>query len=336
MLAAGRSHDVPEEHFGPVEGRGILVVDRYKAYQAIDKVKSGLIVLAFCWAHVRRDFLTMARSWPDQEAWALDWVEQIGALYHLNDERLKVRDDAAAFAVADGALRAAVTAFGERGEAELRSSGPASGAAEGAGEPGQPLDGPDGVRRAPRGADGQQHGGAIGTRPGGGSEELLRQRVGVERPTGGDAVLAVPDAVPVGPEPAAVADGVPGSVCRSRGPRDRRTWTDSCRGTSARSKDGRGAVRMRSRRRTHRSPVAWSRSDEEFQSQTPRPAWDAAWDRVRAERKQAGLPNTYPLERRNLSGEEVTLSRGCRPLVTRDACPGRILLAEQQVLSVLS
>ena len=50
---------------------------------------------------------------------------------------------------------------------------------------------------------------------------------------------------------------------------------------------------MRARRRTHHSPVAWSRSDEEFQSQTPRPAWDAAWDRVRAERKQAGLPNTY-------------------------------------------
>ena len=50
---------------------------------------------------------------------------------------------------------------------------------------------------------------------------------------------------------------------------------------------------MRARRRTHHSHVALSRSDEEFQSQTPRPAWDAAWDRVRAERKQTGLPNTY-------------------------------------------
>ena len=58
---------------------------------------------------------------------------------------------------------------------------------------------------------------------------------------------------------------------------------------------------MRSRRRTHHSHVAWSGSDEEFQSQTPQPAWDAAWDRVRAERKQAGLPNAYrsaALERR--------------------------------------
>jgi transposase len=123
VLAAGRSHDVPEEHFGPVTGPGILVVDRYKAYPAIDKVKSGLIVLAFCWAHVRRDFLTVARSWPDQDAWALGWVEQIGTLYHLNDERLKVRRDAAAFAVTDGALRAAVTAFGERGRSELREAG---------------------------------------------------------------------------------------------------------------------------------------------------------------------------------------------------------------------
>jgi transposase len=122
VLAAGRSHDVPEEHFGPVEGRGILVVDRYKAYQAVDKVQSGLIVLAFCWAHVRRDFLRVAQSWPDQDAWALDWVEQIGRLYHLNDERLKVRHDAAAFAVADATLRAAVTAFGERGQSELRAA----------------------------------------------------------------------------------------------------------------------------------------------------------------------------------------------------------------------
>jgi transposase len=123
VLAAGRAHDVPEAHFGPVEGPGILVVDRYKAYQAVDKVKSGLIVLAFCWAHVRRDFLTVARSWPDQEAWALGWVERIGALYQLNDARLKVRADAAAFATADGALRAAVTAFGTRGEAELGEPG---------------------------------------------------------------------------------------------------------------------------------------------------------------------------------------------------------------------
>jgi transposase len=77
VLTQGRAHDVPEQYLGP-QAQGIMVVDRYKAYQAIDQVKKGLIVLAFCWAHVRRDFVTVARTWPEQEGWALGWVERIG------------------------------------------------------------------------------------------------------------------------------------------------------------------------------------------------------------------------------------------------------------------
>lgn len=96
LLAAGRAHDVPEEHFGPVEG-GILVVDRYKAYQAIDKVKSGLIILAFCWWHQRRDFLEVGRSWPQEQEWAWGWVARIGELYHLNARRLELREDSEGF-----------------------------------------------------------------------------------------------------------------------------------------------------------------------------------------------------------------------------------------------
>jgi transposase len=118
VLAAGRAHDVPEEHLGP-DARGIMVVDRYKAYQVIDQVKRGLIVLAFCWAHVRRDFLAVARTWSDQESWALAWLEGIGKVYALNDARLEVQQDPAAFAAADAALRGAVTALGTQGEAEL-------------------------------------------------------------------------------------------------------------------------------------------------------------------------------------------------------------------------
>jgi transposase len=118
VLAAGRAHDVPEEHLGP-DARGIMVVDRYKAYQIIAQVKRGLVVLAFCWAHVRRDFLAVARTWPDQERWALAWVEGIGRLYALNDTRLAVRLDPQAFADADAALRGAVTALAAQGEAEL-------------------------------------------------------------------------------------------------------------------------------------------------------------------------------------------------------------------------
>ena len=118
VLAQGRAHDVPEDYLGP-QAQGIMVVDRYKAYQAIAQVKQGLIVLAFCWAHVRRDFLTVARSWPEQEGWALGWVEHIGAVYRLNDARRAAREDPAAFAAADVPLRAAVAALGKQGEAAL-------------------------------------------------------------------------------------------------------------------------------------------------------------------------------------------------------------------------
>src|SRR5262245_49199590 len=120
VLAQGRAHDVPEDYLGP-DAQGILVVDRYKAYQAIDQVKQGLIVLAFCWAHVRRDFVSVARTWPDQEGWALGWIERIGQLYRLNDERRAVLKQAEAFAAADGRLRQAVTALGQQGETELAS-----------------------------------------------------------------------------------------------------------------------------------------------------------------------------------------------------------------------
>jgi transposase len=118
VLAAGRAHAVPEEHLG-LDAQGILVVDRYKAYQVIEQVKKGQVVLAFCWAHVRRDFVAVARTWPEQQGWALAWLEGIGQLYALNDARRAVRHDPAAFASADATLRGAVLALAAQGEAEL-------------------------------------------------------------------------------------------------------------------------------------------------------------------------------------------------------------------------
>jgi transposase len=119
LLASGRAHDVPEEHLGPVE-EGILVVDRYAAYKALAQVKDGRITLAFCWSHVRRDFVEAARDWPLLQNWGLDWVQRIGAVYHANNARLAVRDQAAALALADQALRQQVTALEQQAAAELR------------------------------------------------------------------------------------------------------------------------------------------------------------------------------------------------------------------------
>lgn len=118
VLSPGRSHAVPEEHFGPVE-EGTLVVDRYAAYQAMAQVKDGTLVLAFCWAHVRRDFLAVARSWPDQEAWALEWIERIGGLYACNDRRLETPRPSPQFTAWDHAVRQCVTALAQQRDDEL-------------------------------------------------------------------------------------------------------------------------------------------------------------------------------------------------------------------------
>lgn len=121
VLDPGRAHDVPEDHLGEA-ATGILSVDRYSAYKAMKQVKNGQIILAFCWAHQRRDFLGIARDWPTQETWALEWVALIGELYHLNDRRLELREETEGFDQRDRDLRTAVTAFEMRFQAELSAA----------------------------------------------------------------------------------------------------------------------------------------------------------------------------------------------------------------------
>jgi transposase len=117
-LEASRSHTVPEDHFR-AESRGVLVVDRYSAYKAMSWVKDGVLVLAFCWAHVRRDFIRVGKGWPELKTWALQWLRRIRVLYRLNDRRLAVQKDAAAFGEADGRLRQAVAEMKTEMETEL-------------------------------------------------------------------------------------------------------------------------------------------------------------------------------------------------------------------------
>jgi transposase len=119
VLDQGRAHDVPEEHLGSVK-EGILSVDRYSAYKAMKQVKEGLILLAFCWAHVRRDFFGVARSWPSEEQWALAWVERIGLLYKDNDARLEaLQGKPETFDELDGQLRQRVEQMAQQAEQEL-------------------------------------------------------------------------------------------------------------------------------------------------------------------------------------------------------------------------
>ncbi len=80
LLDASRSHTVPENHFRAAS-RGVLVVDRYAAYKAMIWVRDGVLVLAYCWAHVRRDFIRVGKGWPELKTWALEWLGRIRVLY---------------------------------------------------------------------------------------------------------------------------------------------------------------------------------------------------------------------------------------------------------------
>ncbi len=84
-----RSAAVPGAHFAGVQADQIIIVcDRYSAYKKLARLAAN-ILLAFCWAHVRRDFLDAGRGFAELEPWALQWRARIGALYHLNRLRLE-------------------------------------------------------------------------------------------------------------------------------------------------------------------------------------------------------------------------------------------------------
>ena len=84
-----RSAAGPGAHFaGLQQDQVIIVCDRYSAYKKLARLALN-ILLAFCWAHVRRDFLKAGRAFPELEPWALEWKARIGTLYHLNALRLQ-------------------------------------------------------------------------------------------------------------------------------------------------------------------------------------------------------------------------------------------------------
>ena len=88
-------------------------------------VKDGLILLAFCWAHVGRDFLEAARSWPTEEDWALGWVGRVGQLYQDNAARLRASGHKpAAFAAAGGQPRQHVERMAAQAQQELADPQP--------------------------------------------------------------------------------------------------------------------------------------------------------------------------------------------------------------------
>jgi len=118
VLDPSRSHDVPQSNF-PDDVQGVLMVDRYSSYKAMEQVKEGNLVLAFCWAHVRRDFVRVGKGYPELTQWALGWLRQIRELYHLNRERLQHALGTPEFIATDALLREHVNSMAAQRDTEL-------------------------------------------------------------------------------------------------------------------------------------------------------------------------------------------------------------------------
>lgn len=110
-MASSRSHAVVLEHLG-TKAVGILSVDRASMYKAY-VIKAKEVVLAFCWAHLRRDFLKAQLEYPACAAWSDAYIQRIGNLYHLNERRCSgVRG-------AEATLRKAVQRFYDQVQQDL-------------------------------------------------------------------------------------------------------------------------------------------------------------------------------------------------------------------------
>jgi transposase len=102
--------------------------DRYSSYKRLAKDIPALM-LAFCWAHVRRDFIDAARRYPEEKVWMFEWVDTIRGLYRINRQRIAQWDKEAdldeqspAFAKHHQALIEALEGMEERRDECLRQS----------------------------------------------------------------------------------------------------------------------------------------------------------------------------------------------------------------------
>jgi len=72
-----------------------LVCDRYSAYKKLVRELPNHFVLAYCWVHVRRDFVNIGLGRPDMKPFGDWWVNRIGELCGRNAKRLQHWDSTA-------------------------------------------------------------------------------------------------------------------------------------------------------------------------------------------------------------------------------------------------
>ena len=133
-IDARRNTEAAGKLFGDLAEGTILVCDRYAVYAALvrEMAQQGkTLILAYCWAHVRRDFFVPAAGDLTRVEWRDQWIDRIGQAYHLNRKRLEhyqpersVSEQNADFQSAHHALREAMENLFTTAQAELADLDP--------------------------------------------------------------------------------------------------------------------------------------------------------------------------------------------------------------------
>ena len=87
-----RSAEAAHKLFAGALLHTVIVCDRYSAYKRLVSLLGGLVILAFCWSHVRRDFIECAAGQVKLTRWCQGWIERIAEIYRLNEARLEHYD----------------------------------------------------------------------------------------------------------------------------------------------------------------------------------------------------------------------------------------------------
>lgn len=116
-LDTSRSATVPSAVLAGVNG-GCISCDRHGAYKKFARLHPGF-TLSYCWAHQRRDLLTLANDYPELAPWALAWVQRIGDLFALHAQRREASCAGGKRARLDRCLRASVQQMADQREAAL-------------------------------------------------------------------------------------------------------------------------------------------------------------------------------------------------------------------------
>ena len=119
-----RSAEAALKLFAEALPHTIVVCDRYSAYKRLVRLLGGKVILAFCWSHVRRDYIEAAAGQERLTQWCQEWIERIAEIFRLNEARLEHykpgrKRQIAAFRKAARKLKKALDRLFAHAEAEL-------------------------------------------------------------------------------------------------------------------------------------------------------------------------------------------------------------------------